>query len=187
MSTTNTAIDPTPANTPANNPANATQRRRADITLVSDTEVRISREFDAPARLVFAASTRPEYLGRWYGCVEQTMIRCDIDLRPGGAYHRTLRAGDGSEHHFRGVYETIEAPTHLVYTEAYLLGERWTDDIVNDVTMEERGGKTLLTVRLIYPSKAHRDGHLGSGMERGMHETHARLDALLAELARAEA
>ena len=73
---TATATTPTIAN-----PAN---RRRAVITLVSDTEVRITREFDAPARLVFEASTRPEYIARWYGCGEMTMIRCDVDVREAG-------------------------------------------------------------------------------------------------------
>jgi len=183
MSTTATATTTTTTPTIAN----PTNRRRAVITIVSDTEVRITREFDAPARLVFAASTRPEHMARWYGCSEMKMFACEIDLRPGGAYHWALRSADGSEHHFRGVYKTVQAPTHMVYTEAYLLGDTWTNDAVNDVTMEERDGKTLLTVRLIYASKADRDGHLGSGMENGMHETHARLDGLLAELARAEA
>ncbi len=178
--------DTTPTATAMRAPTNM-HRRRADITIVSDTEVRITREFDAPARLLFAASTRPEYMARWYGCSDMTMIRCDIDLRPGGAYHWALRSGDGSEHHFRGVYKTVQAPTHVVYSESYLLGETWTNEAINDVTMAEQGGKTLLTVRLIYASKADRDGHLGSGMEHGMHETHARLDELLAELARSEA
>lgn len=164
-----------------------TQRRRANITIVSDTEVQITREFDAPARLIFEASTKPEYLARWYGCSAMPMFRCEIDLRPGGGYHWALRASDGSEHHFRGVYREVQPPTRMVYTEAYLLGDAWTNDVVNDVTLGERDGKTLLTVRLVYQSKADRDGHLGSGMEDGMHEAHARLDALLEELARAAA
>jgi uncharacterized protein YndB with AHSA1/START domain len=179
ITTMNTATTPTTTNAP--------QRRRAEITIVSDTEVRISREFDAPARLVFEASTRPEYLARWYGCSQMTMIRCEADLREGGEYYRALRSTDGSEHHFRGVYRQLEPPTRAVYTEAYLLGDTWTSDLINDVTMDERDGKTLLTVRLIYATKMDRDGHLGSGMERGMHETHARLDALLAELVRSAA
>jgi uncharacterized protein YndB with AHSA1/START domain len=168
-------------------PANAPHRRRAEITLVSDTEVRITREFDAPARLVFEASTRPEYIARWYGCSAMTMLRCDIDLREGGKYHWALRSDDGSEHHFRGVYREVQAPTRMVYTEAYLLGDAWTADMINDVTMDERDGKTLLTVRLIYATKMDRDGHLGAGMEHGMHESHTRLDALLAELVRSVA
>lgn len=166
---------------------NTAQRRRATITIVSDTEVRITREFDAPARLVFEASTRPEHMARWYGCSEMPMFRCDIDLRPGGAFRWALRAPDGSEHHFRGVYRELQPPKHMVYTEAYLLGDAWTNDVVHDVTMDERDGKTQLTVRLIYQTKADRDGHLGSGMEHGMHESHARLDDLLAELGRAAA
>ena len=100
MTTMNTATNlttPTPT-------TSAPQRRRAEITLVSDTEVRITREFDAPARLVYEASTRPEYIARWYGCSDMDMVRCEIDLREGGKYHWALRSSDGSEHHFRGVY-----------------------------------------------------------------------------------
>lgn len=162
-------------------------RRRATITIVSDTELRISREFDAPARLVFEATTTPESMARWYGCGEMEMFRCDIDLRPGGAYHWALRARDGSEHHFRGVYREVDPPSRVVHTESYLLGDTWTADTINEVTLEEHEGKTRLTIRLIYASKADRDGHLGAGMEHGMHEAHARLDALLAELTRAAA
>jgi uncharacterized protein YndB with AHSA1/START domain len=159
-----------------------TQKARHTLTVVSDTEIEIKRTFNAPARLVFEAWTKPEYLAKWYGCSSMTMVACEIDARPGGGYRWTLRMPDGSEHSFRGVYRELVPPTRMVSTEQYLLGDTWTNPLVNNVTMVEHDEKTDVTNRVVYASKADRDGHLGSGMERGMGETFDRLDAFLQTL-----
>jgi uncharacterized protein YndB with AHSA1/START domain len=162
-------------------------RPRAKVDVVSDTEVVITRRFDAPARLVFEASTRPEYMARWYGPRIFTMVRCEIDLRPGGGFFWTLRGPDDMEFSYRGVYQEIDAPSRMVYTEAFLLGDTWTNDLLYRVTLDEVDGQTDMTVHLTYATKADRDGHLQSGMEEGMAESHQRLDALLDELRAAQA
>lgn len=161
-------------------------RKRAVVTVRSDTHVVITREFDAPRRLVFEASTRPESMRRWYGPRALTVTDCEIDLRPGGSYRWTLRAPDGSEYKFMGEYREIQAPERMVYTERFLLGDTWTNDVLYAVTLVETGGKTLLTILLTYATRADRDGHLGAGMEEGMAESHERLDELLADLVSAK-
>ena len=163
-----------------------THKPRAVITMVSDTEVRIERDFNAPARLVFEATSKPEYMKRWYGCDEMQMVRCDIDLRVGGGYHWTLRMPDGTEFNFRGMYRELAPPHRSVFTEQFLMGDTWTNELVNDITIADLADqRAKVTIRLLYQTKADRDGHLGSGMEAGMNPAHERLDALLAEMLRA--
>ncbi|MDB5099066.1 MAG: hypothetical protein JWM80_3487 [Cyanobacteria bacterium RYN_339] len=159
-----------------------TQKARHTLTIISDTEIEIQRTFNAPARLVFEAWTKPEYMARWYGCAAMTMVACEIDARTGGSYRWTLRMPDGSEHNFKGVYRELVPPSKMVCTEAYLLGDTWTNDLVNNVSMVEADEKTTVTNRVVYASQADRDGHLGSGMENGMAETFDRLDEFLQTL-----
>jgi uncharacterized protein YndB with AHSA1/START domain len=162
-------------------------RPRAKIAVVSDTEVVITRSFDAPARLVYEASTKPEYMKRWYGPRSFTMVHCEIDLRPGGQFFWTVRTPDGMAFSYRGTYGTIDAPRHMTYTEAFLLGDTWTNDLQYDVTLDEHDGQTDMTVRLTYATMADRDAHLASGMEEGMAESHQRLDELLDDLVATQA
>lgn len=159
-----------------------TQKARHTLTIISDTEIEIKRTFNAPAHLVYEAWTKPEYLARWYGCSTMTMVECEIDARPGGNYHWNLKDETGYLHCFRGTYRELEPPTRMVSTEQYLLGEMWTNALVNNVTMIEHDGKTDVTNRVVYASQADRDGHLGAGMERGMGETFDRLDEFLQTL-----
>lgn len=153
------------------------------LTILSDTEVVITRTFAAPAQLVFEAWTKVEYRRQWYGFRTWSMPVCEIDLRPGGAYRWTLRSPECDfDACFKGEFREIVPPTRLVYTEQFLLGDQWTDPLLNTVTLDERDGHTLMTVELVYTCKEHRDGHLGSGLESGMAESHRRLDEFLATL-----
>jgi uncharacterized protein YndB with AHSA1/START domain len=156
-------------------------KETATVELVSDREVLITRMFRAPRRVVFEALTKPEHVKRWYGVRVLTMERCEIDLRPGGTWRYVLRASDGTEHGFTGVYRQIVAPERIVSTEHYeaMPGH----EMLVTVTLHEETGWTRLTSRIEYQSKADRDGHLQSGMEPGMRETFDRLAELLAELA----
>lgn len=152
------------------------------LEVVSDLELRITRTFDAPRRLVWEAMTRPEYVRRWYGCGElMKMAVCDIDLRVGGKWRYVLHMPDGSEHGFSGEYREITPPERIVYTENYEpIGPG--HEIVVTTTFDEHNGRTTLTSQLVYRSKEDRDGHLQSGMESGMQEAHKRLASLLATL-----
>ncbi|MBU6427520.1 MAG: SRPBCC domain-containing protein [Cyanobacteria bacterium REEB65] len=152
------------------------------ITLVSDIEVRIERSFQAPAQLVFDAFTKPELKSRWYGFETWTTTVAEIDLRPGGPYRWTLRSPEGLDACFKGEYREVVRPGRLVYTEQFLLGDTWSDPLIASADLTESEGLTTLTISMVYTSRAHRDGHLGSGLESGMAEFHRRLDELLATL-----
>lgn len=151
---------------------------QATITLLSDTELLISREFNAPPALVWEAITRPEHVRNWYGMCIFTMDVCEIELRVGGSWRYVLRDPSGMTFAFSGEYLEIEPPGRLVSTERY-------EAIPNSdyrcvLTLTDVGGRTLFRNHLTYQSQAHRDGHLQSGMETGMNETYRRLDELLA-------
>ena len=160
----------------------ATGKGTATVEIVSDREIVITRAFDAPRRLVFEAMTKVEHVKRWYGPRALTMLVCEIDLRPGGSWRYVLRAPDGSEHGFTGVYREIVVAERIVSTENYeamMPGH----EMLATVTLEEKDGRTTLKNRISYLSKADRDGHLQSGMESGMQETFDRLADLLPTLA----
>jgi uncharacterized protein YndB with AHSA1/START domain len=159
----------------------AESKGTASVEFVSDREVLITRVFNAPRRLVFEALTKPEHVKRWYGPRVLTLVVCEIDFRPGGTWRYVLRAPDGSEHGFTGVYREIVPPERIVSTENYEAMMPGHEMLVT-VTLEENDGRTTLKSRIVYLSKADRDGHLQSGMESGMQETFDRLAELLPTL-----
>ena len=150
-------------------------------TTPSDREITLTRLFDAPRHLVFEAMTKPEHVRRWWGALDNrySVIVCEIDLRPGGAW-RYVGRGPKGEFAFRGVYREIAAPGRLVYTEIY---EPFPDgeSVVTQVLTEE-GGKTRLTLTAEYPSKDVRDTVLKTGMEKGAAVSYDRLEDILHEL-----
>jgi uncharacterized protein YndB with AHSA1/START domain len=138
----------------------------------------LTRVFDAPRELVFRAWTEPEHLRRWCAPFGFAIPFAGGDLRPGGAWHATMRAPDGAEHRLVGTYRDIVPPARLVFTHAWLDadGTPGIETLVT-VTLEDRGGKTLLTlVQSGFESAASRDGHAG-----GWTETLERLAGHLAE------
>jgi uncharacterized protein YndB with AHSA1/START domain len=151
------------------------------VTLPSDREILLERVFDAPRRLVFEAMTRPELVRRWYNAFEGfTMPVCDIDLRVGGRWRYVLRSPEGQEIAFHGEYREIVPPERIVNTEIF---EAFPDEgTVCTVTLEERGDKTHYTCRVVHDTKEGRDGHIGSGMERGADLCMDRLDEVARSL-----
>ena len=154
------------------------------LTLPSDTEIVITRVFDAPPPLVFAAWTKPEHVRNWWGLRGTHLAVCEIDLRPGGAYRFVERDPDGNDFPFEGEFREIEPPSRLVYTQAYDVEPYAGHPAVMTITFEARaGGKTLMTNTSVYESREFRDGLIESGMEWGMRETLDRLEELLATIA----
>ena len=94
---------------------NATNARNrhgsAEVTTPSDTDIRITRTFDAPADLVFKAYTTPELVQRWWGFEESEWLVCEIDLRVGGRWRYVTREKAGFEVAFHGEYREIDAPS----------------------------------------------------------------------------
>jgi uncharacterized protein YndB with AHSA1/START domain len=154
--------------------------RKATVTYPSDTELVITREFTAPASLVWDAITNPEHVVHWYGMAEGALKVCEIDLRVGGRWHYVLGGGAEGDHSFSGEYREVEPPTRLVSTESYdnMPGASY----LATVTLSEEDGVTTLRNHLTYPAQQIRDGHVDSGMEYGMNISYQRLDALLDRL-----
>jgi uncharacterized protein YndB with AHSA1/START domain len=151
------------------------------IAVKSDLEVEITRVFEAPRRLVFEAYSTPEHMQRWWGPRETTMVHCEMDFRPGGAWRYVLRKANGQEYAFRGEYREIVAPERLVQTFE-------VEGMPGAVTLEthvftEHDGKTTLSVTSRVNSIEARDGMINSGMEKGAAETYDRLEEHLRTMA----
>ena len=154
--------------------------RPTTLTTPSDREIVITRVVDAPRRLVFEVYTSPEHVPHWMlGPEGWSMPVCEIDLRPGGAWHFIWRRADGTEMAMHGVYQEIVPPERLVCTECW--GGDWPETL-NTLLLSEEAGKTTITQRMLYPSSEARDAALKTGMADGVSESFDRLDEYFATL-----
>ena len=151
------------------------------VTTPSDREVCMTRSFNAPRDLVFAAWTKPELVMRWLGVEAWPMVVCEIDLRVGGVLRYVWRNKDGTDMGINGVFQQIVPPERLVHTE--LFEEDWTDGETQvTTTFTEQDGRTTVSMVILYASKAARDGAMKTGMADGMAEGYRSLDILLANI-----
>src|SRR5688572_28183116 len=143
----------------------------------SDREVVVTRTFNAPARIVFEAWTKPDLCRRWWvpKSMGMSLLSCDMDVRTGGKYRLVFALGD-SEAAFFGTYKEVIPSSRIVWT-----NEESDEGSVTTVTFEEKGGKTLLVLHELYPSKEALDA-AGTGAADAMVETFAQLDELLVTL-----
>ena len=152
---------------------------KLNISTPSDTEVVITRMFDAPRDLVFEAHTSCEHLTKWWGPRKYEVADCEVDFRPGGKWQMVHRA-PGEEHTFRGEYRDIVRPERITWTFEWMgLPGHISEDTVR---FEEQDGKTMVTTTSRFDSVEDRDGMLQSGMESGLAESWERLDEHLEEL-----
>jgi uncharacterized protein YndB with AHSA1/START domain len=152
----------------------------AVVTLPSDTEILITRSFDAPAALVYRAYTTPELVKQWYGFDTSVWKVCEIDLRVGGTWRYVIEES-GFEVGFHGEYQELSPPHRLVSTEVY---EGMPDASALDILdLEEVDGVTTMKMLVRHSEQAHRDAHIESGMEGGMQVSMDRLEDLVASLA----
>lgn len=149
----------------------------AELSLPSDTEIKIVRKFDAPAELVFDVWTTPEHVRNWWGYPEHKMTECTIDLTVGGGYRYAADIPDFGEMAFTGVFKEIDRPSRLVATEVY---EAYPDhEGVNTMTLTEEDGVTTMVIISSYDSQQTRDAVIESGMEHGLQVSLNRIDAVL--------
>ena len=140
----------------------------ATVTLPTDEQILITREFDAPRHLVYTAWTTPELVRRWWHAKRGEVTLCEIDLRVGGAWRFVMVADGGFEVGFHGEYREIVPDERIVSTEVY---EGMPDaEAVNTLTLTERDGRTTMTILVQHASKEHRDAHVESGMEAGLQD-----------------
>jgi uncharacterized protein (TIGR03086 family) len=155
----------------------STRLQSAVVTLPSDTEILITRSFEAPRALVWEALVTPRHLLRWWGPTWCPMVACEIDLRAGGDWRYLAKGADGVELGWHGTYREIVPDERIVTTEVF---EGFPDAVaVNTMTLVEADGVTTLQTLVSHSSREYRDGHVQSGMEVGMQETMDRLDALM--------
>jgi uncharacterized protein YndB with AHSA1/START domain len=154
-------------------PANHTAVERK-----SERELVITRTFNGPARIVFEAWTKPELLKLWWAprSVGVVLLSCEADVRVGGRYRFEIGREGSKPMAFFGQYLEVAPHARLVWT-----NEESDDGAVTTVTFEDKGGKTLLTMHELYPSKEALDAAI-AGMEGGMSETFAQLEELLVTL-----
>ena len=164
----------------------ATSSGTATITLPSDEEILITREFDAPRHLVYRAWTTPELVKRWWAGRQGTMTSVEIDLRVGGRWRYVMQANEGFEVAFHGDYREIVPNERIVTTEVYELPGvdlgAAPEPPLNVVTFTEDGGRTTLELLVQAGSRELRDTILNSGMEVGMQEQMDALEALAVSL-----
>ena len=140
----------------------------AVVTLPTDEQILITREFAAPRHLVYKAWTTPELVKRWWSGLRGEVTSVEIDLRVGGMWRYVMVANEGFEVAFHGEYQEIVPNERLVSTEVY---EGFPDgEALDTMTLTEADGRTTLTILVQHSSKEHRDAHIDSGMEGGMQE-----------------
>jgi uncharacterized protein YndB with AHSA1/START domain len=152
----------------------ATTSRTTTLTLPTDQEILISRQFDAPKDLVYKAWTTPELVRRWWHAKRGKVTVVEIDLSVGGAWRYAMVTEDGVEVGFHGVYREIVPNERIVSTEIYEgLPEGISDEdaaTVNTATFTEADGRTTLTLVIKAANKTSRDAIIDSGMEAGLRD-----------------
>jgi uncharacterized protein YndB with AHSA1/START domain len=146
----------------------------AIVTLPTDEQILITREFDAPRHLVYRAWITPELVRRWWSGRRGEMRVVDIDLRVGGAWRYVMVTHGGFEVAFHGEFREIVPEERIVFTEIYEAPEAelppGVEPPLNTATFTEAGGRTTLELLTECPSRELRDMIIDSGMEAGMQE-----------------
>ena len=153
-------------------------KNRTTVERKSERELVVTRTFNGPARIVFEAWTRPELFKRWWApkSAGVSLLSCEMDVRTGGGYRLEFGHEGSKPMAFFGKYIEVTPHSRLVWT-----NDESDDAAVTTVTFEEEGGKTLLVLHELYPSKEALDDAI-IGMEGGMPEQFEQLDELLVTL-----
>ena len=157
------------------------QAATATITTPTDREIHIERVFDAPRDLVFATFTDPQLIPEWWGPRGGTTVVDHMDVTAGGGWRFITSDCDGNETAFRGTYREVTPPERIVQTFEW---EGMPGHVcIETAVFEDLGDRTRVINTSLFHTTEERDGMLASGMERGLNETYARMDELLARLA----
>jgi uncharacterized protein YndB with AHSA1/START domain len=151
------------------------------VSLPSEHEISLSRDFDAPRELVFEAFSKPEHVARWWGQKDSTLPVCEMDFRPGGAWRFVEHAADGNDYGFRGEYRDIVRPERITWTFEFEGAPGHI--VVETMTFEDLGGRTRIIGTSVFDTVEDRDEMYNSGMARGASEAYDRLDVVLRTLA----
>jgi len=157
-----------------------TSSGKAVVTLPTDRQILITRDFDAPRHLVYKAWTTPELIKRWWAGDHGEVTSAEVDLRVGGTWRYVMTANEGFEVAFHGEYRDIVTDERIVSTEIF---EGMPDAAaLSTNTFVDSGGRTTLTILVQHTSQEDRDAHINSGMEGGMQESMDHLEEVALSL-----
>ncbi len=161
----------------------AVNSQSASVTLPTDEQILITREFDAPKHLVFEAWTNPELVKRWWHANRGEVTLVEIDLRVGGRWRQVMVTPDGFEVGFHGEYREVVPDERIVSTEVYEgIPNGQESATLNTVTFADEDGRTTLTLLIEAPSGEVRDAVIASGMEDGLQDALDLLDEVAGSL-----
>lgn len=143
-------------------------------------DIQITREFNAPRELVFRAYTDPNLYKRWLGPREISTTIETFEPKSGGRYRYVQKDKNGKTFAFHGVYHEVKSPEMIIDTFEYEgLPERG-HAVLEKVKFETLpGDKTRVISTEVFMSSEDRDGMMQADMQRGINESHERLDDLL--------
>jgi uncharacterized protein YndB with AHSA1/START domain len=157
-----------------------TSSGKAVVTLPTETQILITRDFDAPRHLVYKAWTTPDLIKRWWSGDRGTVTLAEVDLRVGGTWRYVMTANQGFAVAFHGEYREIVPNERIVSTEVF---EGMPDaPVLTTNTFTEKDGRTTLTLLVEHSSQVFRDAHVNSGMEGGMQESMDHLEQVAISL-----
>jgi uncharacterized protein YndB with AHSA1/START domain len=155
----------------------------AVVTLPTDTQIMISREFNAPRHLVYKAYTTPDLIKRWWSGDRGEVLSAEVDMRVGGQWRYVMTANGGFEVAFHGEYREIRPNERIVATEIYEgVPNPEAGAVTATHTFTEKEGRTTLTILMECPSREVRDAIIDSGMEGGMQEAMDHLEQVAISL-----
>jgi uncharacterized protein YndB with AHSA1/START domain len=160
--------------------AEAESSGKAVVEFPGDTQILITRDFDAPGHLVYQAWTTPELIKRWWSGDRGEVTIAEVDLRAGGTWRYVLTAPGGSEVVFHGKYREITPDERIILTEMYK--GKPEAGAVNTVMFDEKDGHTTLTLLVQHVNLEYRDAHVKSGMETSMQAAMDQLEEVVASL-----
>lgn len=161
--------------------ATVANKGKAVVTLPTETQVLITREFDAPRHLVYQAWTTPGLIRRWWHAKRGEVTRADVDLRIGGRWRWVMMTDRGFEVAFSGEYREIVPNERLVFTELYEGAP--AAPAVTTVTFADLAGRTGVTILVQHQTREERDAHVNSGMEPGLQDALDLLEQVASSLA----
>jgi uncharacterized protein YndB with AHSA1/START domain len=163
-----------------------TSSGRAKVTLPTDEQILIERDFDAPKHLVYEALTTPELIKRWWHAKRGEVTLAEIDLRVGGKWRYVMVADEGGGVGFHGEYRELVPNERIVWTEIYEgLPEGVSEEeggTLNTATLTETDGRTRLTILIQASNKIARDAIIDSGMEAGLQDAFDLLEEVAVSL-----
>jgi uncharacterized protein YndB with AHSA1/START domain len=155
----------------------------AKVTLPAGNQILITREFNAPARLVWQAFTTPELIKRWWSGDRGQVTSAEVDLQVGGKWRYVMTANGGFEVGFHGAYREIVPTERLVSTEAFEgIPDADAHAALCTVTLTEKDGRTYFENLIEHVDQTDRDMHINSGMEGGMQESYDKLEEVATSL-----